>query len=329
MPACPLSLDEREKIYYGLIRCETVTAIADRIGRHRCTVSAEISRNGGRDGYRPFRAHRRAAQCRKRPKDRVFERCPMLAAHVAARLEALDSPMTIAVELAHGVYPEIAVTVSHETIYQEIYSPHRQVLPPRVFRCLHRQRRRRVQRWSRRPQQHWRDTTRSIRDRPAVAQARSEVGHFEGDLILGQGNRSAIITVFDRKSRHVWMEGLPNGHTADRTLTALTGLFERIPTQLRRTLTWDQGSEMACHNELATTCSIDVYITDARSPWQRPTNENGNGLIRRYVGKRTDLAVFSATDIANIEHRINTMPRRIHNWASAHEIYNQAVAMTD
>jgi IS30 family transposase len=329
MPANPLSLREREEIRYGLILGEKVTAIADRIGRHRCTVSKEISRNGGRDGYRPFSAHRRAVECGKRPKSRLFERCPILAGHVAGRLEAKDSPMTIAIELAKGIYPEIPTTVSHETIYQEIYDPQRQALPRTAFRCLHRRRRLRVGRRSRRPQQHWRQTLRSIRERPAVAETRSEVGHFEGDLIVGEGSHSAIVTVFDRKSRHLWMEGLPNGRNADVTLTALTRLLERIPQQLRRTLTWDQSSEMARHDELADRCEIDIYFTDPRSPWQRPTNENGNGLIRRYVGKRTDLTLLTPADIRAIEHRINTMPRRIHNWHTAEHVYHQAVAMTD
>ncbi len=329
MPACPLSLREREKIYYGLVRGESVTAIAAGIGRHRCTVSAEIARNGGRDRYRPFRAERRAAERRKRPKVRLFEEHPELASHVKARLEAKDSPMTIAVELSRGIYPEIGVSVSHETIYQEIYDHRRKALPWEVFECLHRRRRQRVGRRSRRSRRRWREAMRPIAERPHAAEARSEVGHFEGDLIVGRGHRSAIITVFDRKSRHLWMEGLPQGYNADQTLAGLTNLLGRIPQPLRRTLTWDQGGEMARHVELAEQCHIDVYFADTRSPWQRPTNENGNGLIRRYVGKYTDLNTFTAADIRAIEDRINTMPRRIHNWHSAQHIYDQAVAMTD
>ena len=321
-------LREREEIRDGLVRGEAVTTIADRIGRHRCTVSAEISRNGGRDAYRPFRAQDRAVLCRKRPKTRLFERYPKLAAHVTARLEAKDSPMTIAVELANGVYPTIVLTVSHETIYQEIYDHRRAALPREVFRCLHRRRRVRVSRRCRRPQQRWRDTMRPIEQRPAVAGTRSEVGHFEGDLIIGQGNQSAIITVFDRTSRHLWMAGLPNGHNADLTLAALTKLLTRIPPRLRRTLTWDQGNEMANHVELAERVGIDVYFAAAHSPWQRPTNENGNGLIRRYVGKGTNLAAFTPAHLRAIEHRINTTPRRVLNWATAQHVYDEAVAMT-
>lgn len=331
MPACPLSLREREQIYYGLVRGRSITAIATELGRHRCTLSAEVSRNGGHDRYRPFAANRRAAQCRRRPKSRLFERCPELAAHVAGRLAAKDSPMTIAVELAQGVFLDITTLVSHETIYQEIYAPDRQTLPRNAFRGLHRRRRLRRRHGTRSPQQqpHWREALPSINDRPVVAQTRSEVGHFEGDLIVGKGNHSAIITVFDRKSRHLWMEGLPHGRDANFTLKALIILFERIPKHLRRTLTWDQGGELARHAELTDRCHIDVYFADPHSPWQRPTNEAGNGLIRRYVGKSTDLNAFTTTDLRNIEHRINTMPRRIHNWASAQHVYHQAVAMTD
>ena len=321
-------LREREEIRHGIIRGETVTAIAVRIGRHRSTVSAEIARNGGRQAYRAWRAEDRALRYRKRPRTRLFERHPKLVAHVAKRLKAKDSPMRIAIELARGVYPKITVTVSHETIYQEIYDHRRTALPRNAFRCLHRRRRVRFRQRSRRPKQHgWRRTITPIAKRPAIARTRLEVGHFEGDLLIGRYH-SALITVFDRASRHLWMAGLPDGHDSDLTLEALTKLLRRIPPELRRTLTWDQGYEMARHQELARRCDVDVYFADVHSPWQRPTNENGNGLIRRYVGKRTDLATLTTRDIRNIEHRINTTPRRVLNWATAEEVYHQAVAMT-
>jgi IS30 family transposase len=124
------------------------------------------------------------------------------------------------------------------------------------------------------------------------------------------------------------MAPLRDGRTAPKTLNGLTALLERIPPQLRRTLTWDQGGEMAGHAELAVRCGIDVYFADAHSPWQRPTNENGNGLIRRYVGKSTQLSRFSDADLRSIEDRINTMPRRVLGWATAADVYGHAVAMT-
>ena len=169
-------------------------------------------------------------------------------------------------------------------------------------------------------------STRSASDQ--ASRCRGEVGHLEGDLIVGSFNRSAIATVFDRASRHLWLADFPEDHGADATLAALVEVLERIPEPLRRTLTWDQGREMARHADLAELCGIDVYFAEPHSPWQRPTNENGNGLIRRYVGKSTDLSRFGPTDLRLIEHRINTMPRRSLGWSTAADVYAAAVAMT-
>lgn len=329
MPANPLTLHEREEIRCGIARSESVTSIAARLGRHRSTIGREISRNGGRDRYRAFGAHERAGACRARPKIGLLARCPELAAHVRWRLEAKDSPMTIAIELARGMYPGISQTVSHETIYRAVYGHGRYGLPRDVFRCLHRRRKFRYHRGAQRSRRGaWRHELPRISERPAVAAERSEVGHLEGDLIIGSDRRSAIITVFDRKSRHLWLAPLPDGRTAPKTLKALTTLLKRIPPPLRRTLTWDQGSEMTDYAILAKRVGIDVYFADPHSPWQRPTNENGNGLIRRYVGKGTDLSHFTVADLRVIEDRINTMPRRVLNWATAGDVYDQAVAMT-
>lgn len=329
MPANPLTLREREEIRYGIGRGEKVIEIAGRLGRHRCTISAEISRNGGREHYRAFAAHDRAAACRKRPKLRLLGHNSDLAAHVVGRLRAKDSPMTISIELARGLYPDIDQTVSHETIYRAIYDHRHDDLPRDIHTCLHRRRRYRIHRGARRSNPNaWRAELPKIIDRPPAADARSEVGHLEGDLIIGAQWSSAIITVFDRKSRHLWMEPLRRGRSAPQTLEALTVLLGRIPSAVRRTLTWDQGSEMRHHEQLAQRCGIAVYFADAHSPWQRPTNENGNGLIRRYVGKSTDLTRFTDTDLRHIENRINTMPRRVLGWATAADVYGHAVAMT-
>ncbi|MBI2709475.1 MAG: IS30 family transposase [Actinobacteria bacterium] len=256
---------------------------------------------------------------------------PVLAAHVEARLVAKDSPMTIAVELSAGVYPDLDATVSHETIYRAVHAKGRG-LRRGLHVGLHRGRRCRKHR--RRPDEA--QVTGNgplgafnlIGARPEVAAGRDQVGHLEGDLIVGAFNRSAIITVFDRASRHLWLADLPEGHGAAAVLAGLVELVERIPAALRRTLTWDQGREMARHAELAALAGIDVYFADPHSPWQRPTNENGNGLLRRYVGKGTNLAVFNPADLRAIEHRINTMPRRIHHWSTAAQVYTAAVAMT-
>lgn len=330
MPARPLTAPEREEIRAGIERDETDGEIALRLDRHRTTINAEISRNGGRSAYAAIAAQARADAQRRRPKTPKLIADPQLAAHVTARLEAKDSPMTIAVELARGVHGLVA-QLSHECIYQAVYAHGRRGLRRGLHTGLHRRRRCRKHR---RPAGT--ATTKAsplgqfslIGLRPAVAAERSEVGHLEGDLIVGSFNRSAIATVFDRASRHVWLAGFHADHGADETLAALVEILERIPDPLRRTLTWDQGREMARHADLAALCGIDVYFAEPHSPWQRPTNENGNGLIRRYVGKGTDLAVYRPTDLHAIEHRINTMPRRSLGWSTAADVYSHAVAMT-
>jgi IS30 family transposase len=331
MPAQPLSASEREEIRAGIERWESDPVIAQRLGRHRCTVNAEINRNGGRAAYSATAAQARAEAQLQRPKAALLVSDPVLAAVVTERLEAKDSPMTIARELAAGVHG-VTASISHECIYQAVYAHGRRGLRRGLHEGLHRRRRcrkRRAPRGSEPPAKTGPlGVFNPISARPPVAAGRDEVGHLEGDLILGSYNRSAIATVFDRASRYTWLADLPEGHGADAVLAALVELLDRIPEALRRTLTWDQGSEMARHTDLARLTGIDVYFADAHSPWQRPTNENGNGLLRRYVGKGTNLNLYTPADLRAIEHRINTIPRRSIHWATAQDRYDAAVAMT-
>ena len=330
MPADPLTAREREEIRAGICRGETDRVIAERLGRHRCTINAEIERNGGRDGYTATAAQARADRVRARPKTAKLAADPVLAAHVTARLEAKDSPMTIARELASGVHG-ITASISHECIYSAVYAHGTRGLRAGLHQGLHRRRRCRKHRvfGPPAPKTSPLGVYNPISSRPVIAEDRVEVGHYEGDLIIGARNRSALVTLFDRASRHLWLADLPEGYHADAVLAALVETFDRIPERLRRTLTWDQGSEMARHTELAELVGIDVYFADAHSPWQRPTNENGNGLIRRYVGKGTDLGAYTLDQLRAIEHRINTIPRRSLDWSTAHHRYHAAVAMTD
>ena len=236
--------------------------------------------------------------------------------------------MTISIELARGVHG-IEASISHECIYRAVYGHGRRGLRRGLHTGLHRRRRCRKHRRDTEP-----TTTGPLGEfnlivrRPDIAAERTEVGHLEGDLIVDAFNRSAIVTVFDRASRHLWLADFPEDHGADATLAALVEIIERIPEPLRHTLTWDQGREMARHQTLTEPCGIDVYFADPHSPWPRPTNENGNGLIRRYVGKSTNLAVYMPADLRAIETRINTMPRRSLHWSTAHHVYTAAVAMT-
>lgn len=331
MPAEPMTLCEREEIRSGIERQESLTAIAVRIERDRSTVSREVNRNGGRARYRAAAAQARADAMRVRPKVAVLAADPVLAAHVEERLRAKDSPMTISVELKGGVFPGISGRVSHETLYQEVHAQGRRTLPKGLHVHLHRGRR--CRRHRRLPGVEPAKTGplglfNLIFDRPAIAALRTEVGHFEGDLIVGSFNRTAIITMFDRASRHCWLAEFPEDHGADATLAALVEIFDRIPEHLRRTLTWDQGREMARHRDLADMVGVDVFFAEPHSPWQRPTNENGNGLLRRYLPKGTDLGRHTAEDLRRIEHRLNTMPRRSIGWSTAEQLYTAAVAMT-
>jgi IS30 family transposase len=327
-----LSLSERVEIQTGIAAEESARTIAKRLNRQPSTICRELGRNGGREGYSALEAHRRAWAKAKRPRPTVFEKNPMLADHVTGRLDARDSPMTIAKELAQGVYPGVGATVSHQTIYDAVYANGTRGIPEGRWKCLHRRRRRP------RPRAEHADKPATtgplgdfalIHDRPPAAAQRAEIGHLEGDLICGAANRSAIVTLVDRCCRKLWLADLPNGHGADDVLAALVEILDTIPEALRRTLTWDQGREMARHRDLAALVGIDVFFADAHSPWQRPTNENTNGLIRRYVGKGTNLAVYTPDDLRAIEHRINTMPRRSLAWNTANNLYHAAtVALT-
>lgn len=314
----------------GIERGETDTQIAARLDRHRSTINSEINRNGKRAGYSAVAAETRAVAQRARPKARLLVTDPVLAAHVTKRLEAKDSPKTISIELARGVHA-LTGSISHECIYQAIYHRGRG-LRRGLHVGLHR--RHRCRKHRRQPGETPVKTGplgefNLIHARPVIAEQRHEVGHLEGDLIIGSFNRSALVTMFDRASRFLWLADFPASHDADETLAAVGEILERIPPSLRRTLTWDQGREMARHHDLATGWGIKVFFADPHSPWQRPTNENGNGLIRRYVGKGTNLATYTTNDLRAIEHRINTIPRRSLNWSTAHDVYTAAVAMTD
>lgn len=327
MPGDALTVFEREAILEGVRFGLTDGQIGARIGRHRCTVNAELGRNGGRAGYSPTAAQQRADAQRCRPKVPKMVADPVLAAHVAERLEAKDSPMTISVELARGRWG-ITAQISHECIYQAIHNTGRG-LDANCWQGLHLGRRRRKHRNQAPPTAtHSLGEFSLIGARPPIAAERVEVGHLEGDLIVGAYNRSALITVFDRASRYLWLGRLTTGKNADGVLEAMTVLLERIPPPLRLTLAWDQGSEMARHLELAARCAIAIYFAEPKSPWQRPTNESGNALVRRYVGKGTDLTTYTLEDLTNVEQRINTIPRRSLGWDTAQHHYDLAVAST-
>ncbi|EQD72635.1 Integrase catalytic region, partial [mine drainage metagenome] len=293
MAGAVLSAHEREEIRVGIEVEESLSDIARRLGRVPSTVTREVKRNGGRSSYCAVAAQGQSERLRSRPRDTTFQGNPELARHVEDRLRAKDSPTTIAIELARagGIGGDCEGCGGEKS--------------PKKAGPL--------------------GTLNLIPQRPPVAAERSEVGHFEGDLIIGARGKSAIVTLIDGAGRRNLLGDLPGGYSTENVLACCIELFERMPVDLRGSLTWDQGREMARHDDLADAVGIDVFFAEPHSPWMRPTNENFNGLLRRYVGKGTDLSVYSQDDLDVISHRINTMPRRIFQWASAQDRYNAAV----
>jgi IS30 family transposase len=213
--------------------------------------------------------------------------------------------------------------VCHETIYQAIYERRRGGLSRQVAarlrtgRPLRKRRRRPLQRTPRfaRP-------GKTIEHRPAVVEARLRIGDWEGDLIIGRHSRSAIGTLVDRRSRYLRLVHLPGRHGADELRDALFALLDQVPAAARRSLTWDQGGEMAFHDELAHLFTDGIYFAHPGRPWQRGSNENTNGLIRQYFPKMSDLSRFTADDLADVERRLNTRPRKILGWQTPDDVFH-------
>jgi IS30 family transposase len=327
MAGAVLSAHEREEIRVGLEAAESFTDIARRLDRAPSTVSQEVGRNGGRLSYCAADASVRAAKNRCRPRLTKFQRNRPMTDHVEARLVALDSPTTIAIELARagGIGGD---TVSAETIYQGVYGHGTRGLATGLGAKLHRKRSRRKLRCRAGDAPAKAGPLKEfslIGLRPTSVEDRTEPGHWEGDLIIGAKNASAVVTLVERTSRLNLLGDLPEGHDAESVLACLIELLERVPASMRRTLTWDQGREMARHDELARAVDIGVFFAEPHHPWQRGSNENFNGLVRRYVGKGTNLSAYSQQDLDRISLRINTMPRRLHEWDSAKDRYDAAV----
>jgi len=319
-----LSEDERIKIADLRRAGLGVRDIAARTGRSPATISRELRRNQDPETcrYRPFAAHRLAVQRRGRRRPGKIARDPVLRGFVQDRLGKKWSPEQIShalpAEFPH--HPERHVVP--ETIYQAVYRPDlgglSRDLPEKALRTGRRRRKPHRHPDSRRPQPLV-DMT-MIDARPAEVADRSVPGHWEGDLITGAYNRSAIGTLVERSSRFTILLHLPDGrHTADLVRDALVEAFTQLPAAVRRSLTWDQGKEMALHAQVAETLEMPVFFCQKASPWQRPSNENTNGLLRQYFPKGTDLRVHSAEQIAAVAAELNTRPRKTLGWQTPAE----------
>ena len=294
----------------GLIRGESVKSIAARIGKSYQSVYKEIARNRKPDGrYQPWFAHSQAFQARRRPKVRRLARDPILRAAIAGRLARRWSPVQTSRWLRRRYPRNPSWHLCAETIYEGIYRGLIGPISPANLRTGRTYRRRRGRGRSRDGALKQCTTIRSIHTRPPGVASRREVGHWEGDLILGAGQRSAIATLVERKTRFTLLVRIPTDHSARAVADALITAFRLLPAPLRRTLTWDQGNEMFHHKRIEQLTGLKVYFADPHSPWQRGTNENTNGLLRQYFPKGTDLSIWSETQLHAIAAELNDRPR--------------------
>ena len=305
-----LSLVEREEISRGLAEGLSLRMIARRSGRAASTISREIARHGGRLRYRAIRADERAWQRAQRPKRCKLAASAALRELVAAKLVLDWSPEQISGWLARTYPGEQALRVSTETIYRSLFIQARGVLRKELMIHLRTRRTmRRSQHASTKGQGRGGivDAV-SIRERPAEATDRAVPGHWEGDLLAGSAN-THIATVVERQTRYLLLVKVP-GKDSARVVDALAAGVRTLPRQLWASLTWDRGVELAAHRRFTIATDIAVYFCDPRSPWQRGTNENTNGLLRQYFGKWTDLSVYSQADLDAVAARLNARPRK-------------------
>jgi IS30 family transposase len=322
-----LTLREREEISRGVAAGDSARRIAVRLGRSPSTITRELNRHGGRVGYRAAEADRRAWERARRP-----QRCKLagnrsLAGLVAAKLREDWSPEQIAGWLSREFPDDETMRVSHETIYLTLFVQARGALKRELVSHLRRSRSRPV----RRPRTAGRvnrgqgqivDAV-SIRKRPAEAEDRAIPGHWEGDLLTGAAN-SQIATLVERHSRFVLLVGVGGKDTRSVT-SALSRQVRRLPQQLRNSLTWDRGMEMAEHARFTVATDVKVYFCDPRSPWQRGSNENTNGLLRQYLPKRTHLSQLTQPQLDEIAAKLNSRPRRTLGFRTPADILEAAL----
>lgn len=323
-----LTVAEREEISRGLAADRSMRQIAAAIGRSPSTVSREIARHGGRDRYRAADADAAAWQRARRPKPCRLAQDLRLQRIVAKKLRLDWSPEQIAGWLVRAFPDDDTLRVSHETIYRTLFVQARGALKRELIKHL---RTKRVMRHAKnattkgQPRGQIIDAV-SIRERPASVEDRAVPGHWEGDLIAGSKN-SHIATLVERHSRFTMLVKV-EGKDSQTVVSALSKQVQKLPVELRRSLTWDRGMELAQHKRFTVATNLPVYFCDPRSPWQRGTNENTNRLLRQYFPKGTDLSVHSQADLNAVALRLNQRPRKTLEYCTPAAKLNLSVAMT-
>lgn len=346
-----LSADEREQIMIGTAQGESIRSIADRLGRAPSTIMREIANYGvarnrtgryralhrfganrggwdAKSGYSARIAQRRSEERARRPKAGKLAHCPALRDKVQALLTKKYSPEQIAGQLAKTYPDRPEMQVSHETIYKALYVQGRGELRRELAKCL------RTGRALRKPRRRTRAGDGrgripgmvNISERPAEAVDRAVPGHWEGDLIIGKNQASQIGTLVERSTGYVQLLHLPASREADVVAEAMIAMIQVLPGNLWKTLTWDQGHELAAHGRISIDAGIDIYFCDPHSPWQRGSNENTNGLLRQYFPKGTDLSVHSAAYLDEVAAELNNRPRKRFDWDSPAQVLDQLLS---
>jgi IS30 family transposase len=306
-----LTLEEREEISRAIARGQSARAIARALGRSHTTIAREVNRCGGRRRYRAHAAEREAWRRARRWRPTKLELCGELRRLVIERLHDDNSPEQIAGWLRIEYPDNEAMQVSHETIYRALYVQARGTLKGELTKHLRRGRSRRYARSqsSKRSGQGKITEMLMISERPPQVEDRAVPGHWEGDLLIGTRN-NAIATLVERSTRYCQLVALPEGATAERVCEALKASITTLPAQLRRSLTWDRGSEMSEHRRFSVETGVDVYFCDPQSPWQRGSNENTNGLLRQYFPKGKSLEGIGQERLDEVAAKLNRRPRK-------------------
>lgn len=318
-----LVAEERESISRGIAAGDSFRAIGKLLNRDHSVVSREVERNGGRSAYRVIPAQRRADEQRARPKPRLLEANTVLHDVVNAGLKQDWSPQQISKRLREDYPDDDTMRVSHETVYECLYLQARGELRTQLKIALRQGRTCRVSR-SRTAvgRGKIRDMI-NISERPVEAEDRAVPGFWEGDLIIGKGGKSQVATLVERASRFTMLVRIPYDRTAQRVSILLAQKMEHLPEFLRKSVTWDQGKEMAEHASFTVKTGIDVYFCDPHSPWQRGSNENTNGLLRQYFPKGTDLSGYTQAELDAVADKLNNRPRETLNWKKPTEVLNK------